>query len=147
MADSGDITLEMIEAEIVAVHDFIAVWFRGEADRSSFDRTLRRRLAPDMINIQPSGEVLSASTLLAGLKHGFGANPDFRIEISDVAILRTIDSPAGAVVLAIYTEHQFGARNTDPPDNDRRSTVMLRRAHDADGFEWLHIHETGLTKA
>ena len=43
--------------EVVAFHEFIAQWFRGEVedDAPLFDHHMKQKLAPDFINIQPLG--------------------------------------------------------------------------------------------
>ncbi len=129
-----------VRAEIEALHRFIAAWFRGEGGESKqrFQAKLADRLAPGLINVQPAGRILSRNTLLSSIERGYGASPDFAIEIRDVQV-RLADGDSG-VALATYIEFQRGARNT-APDNTRISTVLLERRPDG-GFTWLHIHET-----
>lgn len=131
-----------VRREIEEVHRFIAAWFRGEiaAAGDEFDKALAARLAPQMVNIQPSGQVLTRDELLSAIRDGHGANPDFQIAIRDVTLRPELAK--AELVLATYTELQSGARNTDPPDNARISTVLLRMEPATDRFTWLHIHET-----
>ncbi len=128
--------------EIEAVHRFISAWFRGEipADGNRFETMLAARCAPELVNIQPSGQALTRDDLLASIRKGHGTNPAFQIDIRNVQVRAPIAE--GAIVLATYTELQTGALNTNPPDNARISTVLLRREPEADRFAWLHIHET-----
>ena len=135
-----------VTREIVAVHDFLAAWFRGELDQTDavYSAGLADRLAPEFVNIQPAGELLTRAQLLEPIKAAFGANPDFQISIADVDV-RLADEAAG-LVLATYVEHQQGARNS-APSNTRISTVMFR-INEADGrLTWLHIHETAVPAA
>ena len=143
-AGSGSLAAA-VRREIEDVHRFIAAWFRGEiaARGDEFDRTLAARLAPQLVNIQPAGQVLTRDELLTAIREGHGANPDFQIAIRDVVLHPELAN--AELVLATYTELQSGARNTDPPDNARISTVLLRVNPATDGFTWLHIHETATT--
>ena len=76
-------TTELLCSEIGQVHAFIAAWFRGDVDQddATFEAQLANRFDPRMINVQPSGQVLTRSDLLDGLRKGYGANADFEIEI------------------------------------------------------------------
>ena len=143
MATDNEQIRALVTAEVVALHDFISAWFRGDIPNTDavFMRGFANRTAPDLVNIQPSGAVLTRADLLEPIRAAYGANPDFRIAISDVAI-RFVDAEQG-LVLATYVEHQTGARNTTPSDNDRVSTVLFRR-EDGDRLVWLHIHETAV---
>ena len=137
-----DELLNDIRAEIEAVHQFISAWFRGEGPSSAaaFAVGLADRFGPGLINIQPAGRVLTCEQLLSSIRDRHGANPQFRIEIGDVA-LRHVGSDG--LVLATYVERQSGARQTSP-ENDRISTVLMRRRADDGALEWLHIHETAV---
>lgn len=137
----SDCLLVDVRREIVAVHDFIAAWFRGEADEEAFNASLAWRLAPALVNIQPAGRTLTRDELVAGIRNGYGANPAFRIEIGDVRII----AHARDIVTAMYVERQFGARNTTPANHSRISTVLLERV--AERIRWLHIHETAMPLA
>lgn len=135
---------ERVRREIETVHAFISAWFRGAVgqSRTAFDEQLADRLAPPFVNIQPSGRVLTRADLLASLYDGHGSNPNFAISIADSTV--RYRGHAGRLVMATYREHQKGARNTNPPDNARISTVLFEMP-DGDGRPiWLHIHETGL---
>ena len=129
-------------AEIERLHVVIAAWFRGEGERSdeTFERDFTALLHPDFEIVEPSGRVLARAGIVAGIGAAWGTNPDFRIAIEDVRLLAAW--PASATCLATYVEAQSGARNTDPPSNRRRSTVLFE---DRGGrLIWRHLHETGL---
>jgi hypothetical protein len=133
-------TAELLCNEIEQVHAFIAAWFRGdmEQDDAAFEARLANRFDHQMINIQPSGQLLTRSDLLGGLRSGYGANPNFQIEILNCELR----FQAGGQALVTYVEQQRGAKNTVPADNRRVSSVLF----DISGAEprWLHIHETAV---
>ena len=133
-------TAELVCNEIRQVHAFIAAWFRGDVDQddATFDTQLAKRSDPRMINIQPSGQVLTRSDLLDGLRGGYGANPHFGIEILNCELRLQ----AAGQALVTYVEQQRGAKNTVPADNRRVSSVLF----DMSGAtpRWLHIHETAV---
>ncbi len=135
---------DLARKEVERFHAFVAAWFRGEVARSEalFAREVTDRLAEDLINIQPAGQALRAAELLPSLFQGHGANPAFEIEIEGVSLLGVYDS--GRLLLATYLEHQRGAKNTTPPDNTRRSSVLFRLDPETRALTWLHVHETGL---
>ena len=139
----SDAQLTSVREEIEVVHRFISAWFRGEEldTDDAYAAGLAGRLAPGFVNIQPAGKVLEREVLLDSLRKGHGANPDFRIEISDVE-MRYADEGRG-LLLANYVETQSGARHSSPPTNARISTVLFRRT-DSGALEWLHLHETAV---
>lgn len=138
--------MERIVHEIEALHDFIAGWFRGECERSEavFEAGLLQRLAPDLVNIQPSGQTLTLEDLVEPIRAAHGVNTDFRIRISDVVLQYVSDD--GNVLLATYLEHQDGARNTTPSSNTRASSVLFQADPGRDRLIWQHIHETALRR-
>ena len=128
-------------AEVVAFHDFIAQWFRGEVedDPLLFDHHMKQKLAPDFINIQPSGLVLTRGELLDPIFQAHGVNADFDISIREFHLMFVGVQDSFAVVR--YIEDQSGARNTNPPNNSRISSVGFRLE---DQILWQFCHETGL---
>lgn len=134
--------IDRLRREIEDVHAFIAAWFRGDMARDDalFDARLARHLEPGLVNIQPSGRILTRAELLDGIHDGHARNPSFQIEIRD-AVLRQV---AGDTALVTYVEHQRGAKNTEPADNRRISSVWFCRIGGDTAPVWLHIHETGL---
>lgn len=131
--------IEKLRTEIEDVHEFIAAWFRGDVARDDalYDAKLADRVAADLVNIQPSGQVLTRAELVEGIRKGHGSNPAFEIRISDV-VLRSADNERALVT---YVEHQSGARNS-AAENRRISSVWFAISPGATPT-WLHIHETG----
>ena len=128
-------------AEVVAFHDFIAQWFRGEVEEDAllFDHHTKQKLAPDFINIQPLGLVLTREQLLDPIFQAHGVNPDFDISIREFCLMFVGKQDSFAVVR--YIEDQSGARNTTPSNNSRISSVGFRLE---DQILWQFCHETGL---
>ena len=137
-------TLERVTSEINALHDFISAWFRGNApkDRQTYDAGFSKRLTEEFFNIQPSGKILSKRDLGDPIFTAHGSNPDFHIEIEDVEI--RFQSSDGTLIVASYVEVQHGAKNTHPPTNARRSTVLFSFDKATENLVWLHVHETAL---
>lgn len=140
-----------LRADVEAVHAFIAGWFRGNLPDSprSFEDQLASRFAPGFVNIQPAGRRLSRSELVDSIRSGYGTNTRFEISISE---FRVVAEMQGATrVLATYTETQFGARASTPPENVRVSTVLFdceAMLPEAPGRPiWLHLHETACALA
>jgi hypothetical protein len=132
---------QAVRDEVKNLHDFIAGWFRGELENGerTFDRGFTTRLGSTFRNIQPNGGVLTRDDIIGGIRSAHGSNPDFRISIHDVSLRDTYDDDR--LLLATYLERQSGAKNTIPADNDRISTVLMRRG-DGGKIIWLHLHET-----
>ncbi|MFT5507285.1 MAG: hypothetical protein ACI89J_000349 [Hyphomicrobiaceae bacterium] len=131
--------IEKLRTEIEDVHTFIAAWFRGDVacDDALYDAKLAGRMAADLVNIQPSGQMLTRADLVEGIRQGYGGSPEFRISISDVALRAADQSRA----LVTYVEHQSGAKNS-ASDNRRISSVWFDVTADTAPPMWLHIHET-----
>ena len=132
---------QRLHNEVVAFHDFVAQWFRGEVkdDALLFDQHMKQKLASDFINIQPSGLVLTRAELLDPIFQAHGVNPDFDISIREFHLM-FVEKEDGFVV-ARYIEDQTGARNTTPSNNSRISSVGFRLE---DQILWQFCHETGL---
>lgn len=135
---------DQVTGEIVALHDFISAWFRGDepGDRKTYEAGFSGRLVSNFINIQPSGKILSKSDLADPIFNGHGSNPDFRIEIKDVEI--RYSSQDAALILATYVEVQHGAINSKPSTNARRSTVLFACNPPGNSMKWVHVHETAV---
>lgn len=146
-AISDDEALAIATQEIEAVHDFIGAWFRGEPENTDqvFKDGLADRLHAQLVNIQPGGQTLARADLLDPIRAAYGANPNFHIRISDVTVHFVFNDQG--LILASYVEHQSGARNTTPADNDRVSTVLFNIADRTQRPVWLHIHETARATA
>ncbi len=131
-----------LQVEVETVHAFLSAWFRGEMPESeeAYAREWADRLAPGLINIQPSGRILTREQLVEGVRAGYGSNPDFRIEIRETE-LRGFDSEGG-MALFTYAEFQTGARQTVPADNVRVSSALFSLGDGVNRPLWVHIHET-----
>ncbi|MDH3666022.1 MAG: hypothetical protein OEN23_03740 [Paracoccaceae bacterium] len=132
--------LDEVTAEIVRLHDFFEGWFQGTLPQNALDTSLAPVLHPDFENIQPAGTVLTRAVLLGAIAKAHGTNPDFRIGIREPRLLG--HWPDAGLILAGYVEAQFGARNTTPADNLRRSTVLFERLEER--LIWRYVHETAL---
>jgi len=130
----------MVRIEIESLHDFFVGWFTGRLGKSAFETGLRCRLSEDFVLIPPGGQRLSLNQLSSNLQGAHGSNPDFKIEIREVQILRVFDGH----VLATYEEWQRNALASEPADNGRVSTVLFRNEK---SLTWLHVHETWLPKS
>jgi len=127
-------------AEIVRLHDFLADWFRGSLPAVSLGHGLADALHPDFACIMPSGTMVERAALLASIEAAHGSNPAFRIEIREPRLLATWGD--GATLLMTYIEAQFGALNSLPADNLRRSSAVFETV---DGrLLWRHLQETAL---
>ncbi len=128
-----------VREEIEALHRFFVAWFAGRCarDDETVERELLQRLDERFVLIQPGGALRSRADFSSGLRSAHGTNPDFRIAIRDVQIRHSWNRH----LLATYEEWQRNARASTPPDNGRLSTVLFEVA---DGFKWLHVHETWL---
>ena len=82
---------------------------------------------------------LEQPALVEAIGGAFGTNPDFRIAITDVRVVRDL----GDTVMATYTEWQTGAKRS-ATQNGRFTSVLMTKAAP---HRWLHIHETWLPEA
>lgn len=131
---------EALRTEVERLHAFISGWFRGEIVHDAFEAGFTDRMHPEFENIQPSGRVLKRADLIDPIRAAHGSNPDFRITIREPRVLGTWPG----LILGTYVEEQSGARNTDPPDNDRRSTALF--LSDGPHLIWRHLQETAVPK-
>ncbi len=134
------VTNAQITNEITRLHDYFTNWFAGktDGDSRSFDKYVRNHLAPEFVNIQPSGKMSNRDELLQQIQAGYGRNRAFCIRVGKVQIHQKLP---GDIYLVTYEEYQRGAQNSRP-ENARLSTALLRLV--GDGFEWLWVHETWL---
>ncbi len=132
--------LDAVRTEIEQAHIAFVDWISGTAERSEevFRRLFLDRFDRDLVLVQPAGVAVHMRDFGPGLERSHGDNPDFRIAVRDVMLLRE----HGELVLASYTEWQKNATRSTPRDNGRIASVWMRR--DADRLRWLHVHETWL---
>lgn len=129
-----------IRNEVEDVHRFFVAWFTGAAAEADLDTVFVPRLDEQVFFISPDGRRLARDGLLAMFRGAHGNNPDFRIAIRDVKILRDV----GDHLVVTYTEWQKGAKTSRQSDNARFTTLLITKAQP---FRWLHIHETWLPDA
>jgi len=134
--------LAEVHAEVEALHDFFTGWVSGALpeDDEAFAHGVAERLHPAFEMVMPSGTAHDRDAIVGAIRRSWGNAPDFRIGIRDVAVLGEWPE----LVLATYIEAQTGARNSIPPDNLRRSTVLFERR--GGRLLWRHVHETALDR-
>lgn len=133
-------TLEIVNHEIVGLHDFFTEWFNGTVERGQLEPRFLSRLHKDVQFIPPEGAVMTADVIREGFGRGYGTNPNFRSHIRDIDIRYY----RGDLVLATYTEWQTGATMSDDANNARITTVLMEMTSPV---TWLHIQETWLPDA
>ncbi|MGH8657987.1 MAG: hypothetical protein ACREV4_05805 [Gammaproteobacteria bacterium] len=132
--------MDSIKHEIEALHEFFVAWFTGRASASRFDAEFLARFDPDFRLIQPAGHLLKLNDIADAIHSRYASNPDFRIAIRNVEIVRMLPG----YVLATYEEWQRNALASIPADNARLASVLLS----ADvPHRWVHVHETWLPEA
>ncbi len=136
----GDDLNTLVRAEIEDLHQFFVAWFTGAAPASEahFRECFDARFDAQSIIIPPEGSLLAIADLRQVLFGLHASNPAFSIAIRKVVVQRQ----EGDSILATYEEWQRNALNSEPADNARVSSVLLRR--EAQRLRWLHIHETWL---
>lgn len=132
--------LSSVRNEIESLHDFFVGWFTGRLGKGAFETGFRCKFSEDFVLIPPGGQRLSLNQLDRNLQDAYGRNPNFKIEIRAVQILRVFDDH----LLAVYEEWQRNALASKPADNGRVSTVLFRNEK---SLTWLHVHETWLPKS
>ena len=130
----------IVKQEIDDLHQFLVGWFSGSVSASDFDTAFLPKFDPDLRLISPAGSTLTLDQIEAGVRKGYGTNPDFRIAIRNVKIRRTFDRH----ILATYEEWQRNALDSKPPKNTRIATVLFKNSKP---LRWLHIHETWMPRS
>ena len=128
---------DAIRMEIEDLHRFFVDWFTGVAAGETLNDRFGAAMAPDVVFISPDGQRLTRDDLMTGIGAAHGGNPNIRIAVRDVRVLREI----GDSVLVTYEEWQIGAARPGHANNGRLSTALITR--DAP-HQWRHIHETWL---
>jgi hypothetical protein len=129
--------------EIVELHQFFQGWYRGDlADTEEQFNRFVRVLANDFTIITPTGSLNHREATLAMVRQGYGSwrERNGRIWIENI-VLRWQDEGQR---LLTYEEWQ----EIDDRLTARLSTVLFRSyydaAHDVQGVQWVHLHETWL---
>lgn len=125
--------LEMVAAEIAALHVEFQQWMCGEP--GSLDR-VDQVLADDFHFVGPQGIAIARADLLAGLYAARSGRPiTIRTENA------TVNWQRGPIVSASYEEWQQTVEQTTA----RLSTVVFEIAETLPGgLRWLSVHETFL---
>ncbi|MGD8859577.1 MAG: hypothetical protein PVI30_06165 [Myxococcales bacterium] len=132
-----------VKQEVEALHAALAEWIGGacDGDEAVFDERIGSRLGEDFTLVAPSGRRPSGRDVRDSLRDSYGSNPDFRIAIDDLRIIRASDT----VVVVSFVEWQRNASQSTPPDNGRVVTAVLVPDTAApNGLRWLHLQETML---
>jgi len=129
-----------VRKEVEDLHRFFVGWFNGTVDEADLESVFVSRLDEHVLFISPDGNRMGRDGLVGMFRRAHGANPEFRIEIRDVRVLRDL----GDHLLVTYSEWQKRARSSAKPDNARFTSVLLTKKQP---FKWLHIHETWLPEA
>ena len=132
--------LEQVQQEIESLHAFFCEWFGGRMPQAQFHAQFMQRFDPGLVFIPPAGHYFGLNDLGEAVRKGYGSNPDFRVQIRNVRVLREMDG----FVLATYEEWQRNALASTPPDNGRLATVLFEMG---EPLRWHHIHETWLPAA
>ncbi len=124
--------VDAVRRDIEVLHAFFEDWFAGRP--GDFEGVFLARLAPGFRMVRPDGRMAGRSELVERLRNAFGAHPDIKIAIQDVAVLERL----GDALLVSYEEWQDVGRGAP---RGRISTAVLRPGTP---FEWLFVHETWL---
>jgi len=142
-------TADACKREIEGLHEFFVRWYRGEWDRSRFER-VEAALAPSFERITPGGSIHGRETVLDGIESAYGSyeGETCEITIRNVTPVEIREDRA----LVRYEEWQrMGEDRTG-----RLSTVLFGAIDAADagtsevytttatGLEWRHLQETWL---
>jgi len=133
----SDNTESAVRTEVEALHEFFVGWFSGALNASVFDTEFLPRFAPDFHIVPPAGTLMNLGQITEAIRSARDTNAEFRIAIRNVTVRAQFDGH----ILATYEEWQRNALASQPRDNGRIATVILR---DTRPLQWLHVHETWL---
>ena len=126
-------------AVIEGLHEFFCEWFGGRVPKSVFESEFLPRFSTHLVFIPPAGRYLGLADLGESIRSGYGSNPEFRVQIREVKVLRQL----GRHVLVTYEEWQRNALASTPPNNGRIASVLFESGT---RLKWVHIHETWLPR-
>ena len=136
---------EKFKVDVVELHKFFVVWFRGGCEKSEgyFRQRFTSRFAQDFEYVLPGGDLLRLEELTGVLYDAYASSPDFEIKIQDVQTRYAGGSTRdGDLAIVRYQELQKGALNS-AENNARISSAVMKLDSDApNGVVWLHLHET-----
>ncbi len=130
--------LERVRTFIVGLHKFISDWVSGKETDESKWGTFIKNFSPEFMVVMPAGRGFGVETFSGYMTSIHGKNPKFKIQIRNV----TLRHKAGDVYVVMYEEWEKDAMDSDPANNGRQSSMVLRERGDA--FEVLHLQETWL---
>lgn len=130
-----------IETAIHDIHDFFTDWVGGRCpgDAETFQRNALDRISDDLVAIFPAGRRFGKDDFKGYMSSIYGSNPDFRIKIRDIRV----NHVNGKMAVVNYQEWQKAAKDSDPPNNGRITTMVLAEKPSG-GVEILQVHETWL---
>ena len=130
---------ELIEKEIIDLHQFIENWYSAKVDNTSaefnrFETVLHENFE---IIVPSGGKVLKLKflELIKGEYGKFKAFENFSITIEDIDY-RFIGSE-----IALVTYKEIGV-SEDGPKHSLITAVFRKNPQLINGIEWLHIHES-----
>jgi hypothetical protein len=88
--------------------------------------------------VMPAGRGLGVEVFSGYMTSIHGKNPKFKIQIRNVTLRHKVNG----VCVVMYEEWEKDAMDSDPANNGRQSSMVLRERGDA--FEVLHLQETWL---
>lgn len=134
---------ERARAEVERLHRFITDWVSGRCDNRDeiFDDGFGRRLAPEFSIVLAQGVTLSGGQLIGVMRHAWGVNPDYELEVREISARALGDETA----LVTYQGWQRNAIHTERPEGCRVASGLLRPDTERDGgLLWIHIHHSWL---
>lgn len=127
--------------EIKELHQFFVDWYTAKVPDTTFKRC-EKVLGPSFTIIDPNGNVLTREKIINYVRDSYGKKDEslsFNIWIEEVQHRWTNN---GTHVLT-YQEWQEEAGNRTA----RLSTVVfVENDQTPSGLEWVHVHETWLTR-
>lgn len=116
---------------IIALHDFFAGWYRGDAVDLA---VMEDALADDFRIVTPNAEVRTRAEIVGPVRAARSTRPDAEIRVVDRGCQRV-----RGLHLATYEEHQ----RLGGTSNSRVSTAIISLI---DGrWRWHHVHESSMS--
>ncbi len=132
-----------IQAEVIQLHEFFVDWFNATCVQTDeyYHANFESRFVDEFEIIMPSGQLFTTEMLFSQLREVYGSSTQFKIQIRNVQT-RDVSSD---LIVTTYEEWQKNALNSEPADNGRISSGLLKKDDAApNGVRWLHLHETWL---
>jgi hypothetical protein len=131
-----------IEATVHDISQFFTDWVGGRCpgDDATFAKNALDRLSDELIVIMPGGRSFGKRDFAGYMRGIYGSNPEFRIKICDFRVSHQGDDLA----VVNYCEWQRNAKDSDPPNNGRVTTMVVRDRGASRDPEIMQVHETWL---